>query len=157
MAGRQAEGFVAFAVESDEWQATRRPRSEFEKGWLSPLAHVGWQYLDVKMLIFLVMKEFPLMVSFPMKMCHIIRNILQWYSWSDNEINPCWFLYLTSDCQCISSEVKVFFTSSPDIVYWSILLMSCPSPNPDWWNFSCIIFYLYMRTEFLIPWLHTGK
>ncbi len=32
IAGRQAEGFIAVAVESDEWQATRGPRSELKKG-----------------------------------------------------------------------------------------------------------------------------
>ena len=34
IAGRQAKGFVAVAVESDEWQAQRGPRSEFKTGWL---------------------------------------------------------------------------------------------------------------------------
>ena len=34
IAGRQAKGFVAVAVESDEWQAQRGPRSEFKTGLL---------------------------------------------------------------------------------------------------------------------------
>jgi len=30
--GRQTKGFVAVAVESDEWQTQRGPRSEFKTG-----------------------------------------------------------------------------------------------------------------------------